>query len=188
MTVSSNLIEDINSAAFATFEAEVTVEDVKIPVVENESVIKKIEDSNKFLTAEAEAKERFGVSPQAKTNYETTRTESVKSYSGYSSSTGTYGKSTGTYGYSYSQPVKETPAQKAAKEVVKTFDRVKLKVDTEFKNQKPKSNWDVLQIMDEERVLSMGKQPKKTPTKADTRGKVNFINSMMGLIHVAKNK
>lgn len=170
-TVSDSLIDAINCDAFSELENEVIIEEVKVPIINNDDTVKKIEDSRKILTADSTSSNSgYGLrGTPANSHYEETRkatattATTAKSHgSGYSSTQSPYNR-----GYGYSQPA-ETVYSKANKASSASFKRVKNKVDEENANRdKLKSNWNVLSMMDDDKVKAMEAKlkPKKVLTK-----------------------
>jgi hypothetical protein len=186
--VSDSLLDAINDDAFRELDTEVIIEKIKIPLVNNEETVKKIEDSKRFLTANSVSagstglkSEKTTYSSQAKpsSTYESTRTYGYNSTP--SSTTSSYYNSSYRYGQE-----KETVNTRAAKIASEVFSRIKKRVDSQATSDKPKSNWNILQIMDDEKLEEMkGKKPKKVLTKEQAKRKIFWCKFGIAVVRSA---
>jgi hypothetical protein len=176
--VSDNLIDAINDDALRELENEVVIEKIEVPIINNADTIKKIEESRHFITADSIAIKSNDLKPNKESvfqdrqhsTYETSRS----SYSSNVSHGLGYNNSYSNYRYGQE---KETIESKASKVVSESVKRIKERVDKKFEDgKKLRTNWNTLQLMDEERVNEINKRakPKKKLTQKQAKRKLFF--------------
>lgn len=181
MIVSDNLIDAINDEAFKELEeAEVIIEEIKVPIIDNEDTIKKIDDSMRFVTAEAQAKSSFGLRSSTRdqvsqtkpsSTYESTRSSYNSSYSS------NYNSSYNSSGYRYGQK-EETFETKVSRAIDRIEKSARDAVDKESASKTLRSNWNVLELMDDEKIRKTNNKKKaKRLTKGQAEAKAFFYRS-----------